>query len=292
MRPLEGLVSYRALRLIPRFARPAAFMPIPDEVARLLRPDDRFIAAFPRSGSRWLAKLISHALTRSRGLEPYDFWDATRFDDAPSDDGELRLPDRQFVFDLYVRGVDRWQEAHGTPAIFRIHDLTQILRLPDARIVFVFRSPEDALSSWLTYARSRRSDKRSARDFCREYVPHWKSQAQIAHAHAQRHPNRICFCRYESLVQKPKLELGRALRFFDVECSDEAQEHAGRCFIRYIEELNANRAQQPWAAGLGARGRPGRAAIELDAETRLLIEQQTCDLYEQACQAALNSRSS
>lgn len=286
-------MSYWALRLIPRMAKQARFMPITAEVARLLRPDDRFISAFPRSGSRWLANLISHAVSRSLDLEVGGLWDATNFDDGPFASGSKLARVSRVVADLHMPRLDRdWYEAQGASVLLRIHDLTQIQLLPDARIVYVFRAPEDALSSWLHYERIRNGDNSSARGFCRKYLPHWKSQVQLALSDAKRRPSRIRFCRYESLVQEPELELGRALRFLDIKCSDEVQKDAGRCFKRYVEELNANRAQQPWAAGLGARGRPGRAAIELDAEIRLLIEQQARDLYEQACRAALSSRSS
>ncbi len=264
-------------------------MPIPEADARLLRSGDRFLIAFPRSGSRWLFKLITHALSRSVGVAIGDLWDPTGLDDGPAAGRPALASGPPAVCDLYARGVDRsFKQAHGVPSIFRAHDLTQFLPLRGAPIVYLFRDPADALSSWLQFQRVEDPSAASldAAEFSSEQLTHWMRQMELALAEAEARPERLLLRRYESVLLEPAVELRRALDFFGVVCPDEHIEDAGRRLGPYLDELNAHRARQTWAAGLGPRGRPGRAAIELEAHVRETIERRAGPLYEQACKAA------
>jgi len=176
------------------------FMPIPSEFARLIEADARFVVAFPRSGSRWLTRLLADLLNQSNGvdtseiyrdLHQYETGEPQRrtftgwhFDEVAPD---THHPPRRSV----LSGL-------GMRPLFRSHNLSFLLERPQHRFIYVYRWAPAMLVSYHSYAVKEGfvSSDTSFESFCEWALEMWVRHVGAAVEAHQRHPDRVLFVKY------------------------------------------------------------------------------------------------
>jgi hypothetical protein len=128
MRALLGRVGLAAVLAASRRLRRNAF-------TAAIRPDDVFIVAFPKSGTTWLAYMLSHLLTREIGGAMLSFSGMGQY---------VRDVNREYFARRSFSRVDR------DSRFFTVH-APYDSALPN--VVYVVRDPRDALVSYFHHQR-------------------------------------------------------------------------------------------------------------------------------------------
>ncbi len=185
------------------------------------RPDDQFLAAFPRSGSTWLRTVITNVMVPDTASNPKVF--------------NARIPGITFrkLRHLYALPSPRLMMTHS-PALpaFR-------------RVVYIVRDGRDALVSYYHYVVTRQGGDEPFDVFFERYLKGHYGTPWHAHVEgwlgpgADRLGDDLLVVTFEQLKRDTTAEVSRVLRFLGVEASDETLDEA----IRLASLDNAQRLE-------------------------------------------------
>jgi hypothetical protein len=241
-----------------------AGMNVAPERLEALRPDDQFLVSYPRSGNTWVRHLLREIILLGRP-------------DLPAPEALWML-----IPDLHVHDMDHPARVRfNMPTrIFKSHNL-RLLR--GRRIVYIFREPADALTSYYHFhVRERIEPEIVARGpdvFCQTFLPGWREHLQLAldeHAVA---PERLLLVAYEMLLRDGVRELGRIAKFFGLRAEEAAL--ASAIEQARFEKLREREAQNPQHPDeyFFRKGRSGTGREELSGDTQAAIATMAQPLY-------------
>jgi hypothetical protein len=273
-----------------------------------------FLASYPRSGNTWMRFMLCDIVLQMHGVETTT--------QLPVDADDL-IP--EFRCNSIANRLSRcpaWAQEPPTAFIKTHSDFLRVKQnfsgkstIPgrDWRVIYVYRSPEDALVSLYHWRRSSKecktagqsgqvvsyfphkaggSDPASGIDaYCRAEIPTWMDHMSSYFRAADRgFP--VFFVSYESMLQKPDAILGEMLRWLDVPHDGEMIERA--VSNMQFAKLQKMERQEQTTADTGSgnefffrRGRSGAGRTELQESTLQEIGQRTAALVEEARQRSL-----
>ena len=245
-----------------------AGMNVAPERLEALRPDDQFLVSYPRSGNTWVRHLLREIILLSRP-------------DLPAPEALWML-----IPDLHVHDMDHPARVRFKmpTRIFKSHNLRA---LRGRRMVYIFREPGDALTSYYHFHVRERIEPEMVAGgpdlFCRTFLPGWCEHLQLAldeHAVA---PERLLLVAYEMLLRDGVRALGRIADFLGLPV-DEAGLATAVEKARF-EKLREREAQNPQHPDeyFFRKGRPGTGREELSEETQAAIAATAQPLYNCAC---------
>lgn len=212
-RMIQRAVRKGVGRLIPRLVK-RVFKPLLTETGQFdprlvdlgidaVRPDDSFIASYPRSGNTWLRFIIASLLT-------------------PNEELSFRNIDR-FVPDPERAGFDL--EELSSPRIIKTHwpyfDLFP-------KWIYIVRDPRDVFVSFYYYASNNRwfaGDLENFSSFQPIYGD-WVEHVDNALISAAQRPNCVLWLKYEDLLDKSLAEVKRVAFFLGLNSSVDDIERA------------------------------------------------------------------
>jgi hypothetical protein len=251
-------------------------MPVPGENVEGVLPDDQFIVSYPRSGNTWLRQLLCDlVLQRKFGVE------LQGLQSLPSADALMP--------DIHVHNlVNPTQAEFGmTERIFKSHNLSH---LRGCRMVYLFRSPADALVSYYHLNLRRpelreRAQARGLESFCRSALSGWRFHLESALEYHREAPSNVLLLNYGRLLENGVAELARAAEFVGL-ASEDANLNAAieRCSfarLRKREEQNPKHPEEYFYR----KGRQGTGRDELSEATWNWISSRGDSTYERALTA-------
>ena len=168
-----------------------------------IRPDECFLASYPRSGNTWLRFIVASLLAPN---EEISFRNIDRFVPTPE----------CTIFDI---------ERMASPRLIKTHwpyfDLFP-------RFIYVIRDPRDVFISYYHYARINgwfAGDLESFSSF-RSVYGGWKEHVSRGLEHAAKHPDNVLLLKYEEILSRPLAEIQRLDRFLGLNSSDKEIEAA------------------------------------------------------------------
>jgi len=272
-------------------------------INRLLNQGKRvvFLSSFPRSGNTWMRFLLTDVLLQAQGVETNT--------DLPVHPDNL-IP--EFRCDSLLSRFARcphWARERPTVFVkghFLFARLAQMLSLDgrqsfglqaggrgpyrDCRILYLYRSPEDALVSVYhlkhddDYARSRAIH--GIDEFCRKHVSRWIDN-MTSHFQAADDGVPIYFVSYERMLEGTAMALDETLRWMGVPHDRQVVERAvSNMQFGKLQamETQANKSRSP-AGKQGLffrRGGVGSGCAELQESTVREIQERTASLLSEA----------
>lgn len=251
----------------PRPAVDVAGMAVAPERLSALRPDDQFLVSYPRSGNTWVRHLLREVIVLGRPDLP------------PPEKLWMLIPD------LHQHEMEHpARTAFGMPTrIFKSHNLRD---LRGRRIVYIFRDPADALTSYFHFhVREKMEPELVAQGpdaFCRAMLPGWCEHVRMALDELAAAPSRMLLVSYEMLLHEGVQTLGVITRFLGVR-TDEALLAAAVERSKF-ENLRAKEEQHPQNPEefFFRKGRAGTGREELTAKTQGAIARAAQPLYDRA----------
>ena len=253
-RLVQRAMRKRATRFIPSFIR-RALKPMVTRATgfdpRLTqlrigeaRPDDCFIASYPRSGNTWLRFILASLL-------------------APSEEISFRNIDR-FIPDPGRTPLD--VEKMASPRLIKTHwpyfDLFP-------RCVYLVRDPRDVFISYYHYACINGWFAGDLEGFSlfRSAYGGWKEHVSRGLEHAAEHPDNVLLLKYEEILSRPLAEIRRLDLFLGLNSSDKEIESAIKktSFSSLKAKEKIHGTEHRGAAGFFREGTSGQWRNKLSA---------------------------
>ena len=268
----------RLSKILGRRSRPAvdvAGMDVAPERLAALRPNDQFLVSYPRSGNTWVRHLLREVILLGRPALP------------PPEKLWMLIPD------LHVHEMEHpARTVFGMPTrIFKSHNLRD---LRGRRIVYIFREPADALTSYFHFhVREKMEPEWVAQGpdaFCQAMLPGWCEHVRIALDEFVTAPSRMLLVSYEMLLDDGPRALGAITRFLGL-MADETM-IAAAIERKKFENLRAEEAENPQNPEefFFRKGRAGAGREELTTETQRAIAAVAKPFYDRARGVAESGR--
>jgi len=232
---------------------------------------DSFITSFPRSGNTWVRLLLSDYLEQLAGM-----------------DTGTKLPIHQdrVIPDIHMSHIDDVDKRVKLEArLIKSHSILTP-RFVDT-IVYVFRQPHDALTSyWYFHKRYRHlteiTENLTIDEFCLKTLPSW-----LLNLHAHLHEadrKRIFFVSYEYLHENTARALAGILAFLQIELVYEYVDNAvlHNSFSRLHNAEKKNFDSSKYQNQFFRKGQVGSGVCELSRETVELITDVSDHVYQDA----------
>jgi hypothetical protein len=201
-----------------------------------IRPDDTFIASYPRSGNTWTRFLIANLLHPERTVSFANI--------------ESMIPDATAVSSRMLRRVD-------SPRLIKSHEY---FHPRYQRVIYLVRDPRDVALSLYNFRRKFRlvSDGYPIERYVSErFLPGdldvpWNEHVGSWLGTRMNHPG-FLLVRYEDLRQDPVHELGRIALFLGIAADPQALAQAvEKSHVKRMRELEKNEHEQ-WISTKGKR---------------------------------------
>jgi hypothetical protein len=258
-----------------------AFMPLPPEFLQKIRPEDRFVFAFPRSGSRWLRDLVADLFNQHLGGDPdalYAFaMEREKGQRAFAPPGVILS--RQAVPDAHSEVYNSSVlPAHGFAAIFKSHHIVEVLRRTRAPLACTVRPPVTTLYAYYSFCIKLGivEDAVSLREFCQWTLPLWQEHLQTMLGMHWTNPERAIFLHYGDAFPFRVTQLEALARHFNIPCPVGAAEAAVQRQRTFLAQLNADPSTSY------PRGENTHCRQQVPDELRQEIEAATAEVYEAA----------
>lgn len=218
-------------------------------IGRALKKDIFFIAATEKSGTTWLQILMDahpQAVCRGEGhfasylaptiehaIAQYTKYVKALNASAFAETGGFQLFDIATIRFLERMAVGALLATYDVPTARAIGEKTpnNVRHLetlnaifPAAKFLFMVRDGRDIVVSGWEHGRRQRPDAAPAgafAEYARTVAKAWRGDIEKAEAFAARHPDRCLRVRYEDLVHSPHETVAGALRFLDLDASDD-----------------------------------------------------------------------
>lgn len=262
------------------------FMPLPTAFVDGMLPSDRFVLAFPRSGSRWLRLMLEDLNQLARGEEMERYNELALLKETGAllrQAGEMPAPSAlRLIPDAHIHGRDKSLLAsRGQTPIFRSHHLAEVLLRCQGRLVYLFREPAPMFFSFFHFARQRAQlpQDHSLESFCENRLPLWIDHMRTMLQARAEQPGRVLFVDYHDDGPFTPAQLVAVARHLDLPTLPEAAAWAVDRLREYLKRLNAN------AETLHARG-GNDARARMPEPLRQWLEELAGPVFEQARAAA------
>ncbi len=262
---------HRLLSLVSGRKPGVADMLITPEKLAALRPEDRFLVSYPRSGNTWLRYLVRDLIVLGKP--------------------DLPEPEKlsQLVPDIHVDPLDSpLPAAFGLPSrIIKSHNISSLRGRP---LVYIVRQPADALISYfhfhLRYDNLRPLVAAGPDKFCRSMIDGWCEHLRLALEFYDAQPGDVHFLSYEAMLQNPAEALRGTAAFLGLPVDDatlaSAIERNEFSRLRSREEKTALNKTEYFFR----QGRSGTGEDELAADTLAHLGEKAAALHERACAIA------
>jgi hypothetical protein len=255
------------------------FMPLPDAFLQGMEPTDQFLLAYPRSGSRWLMRLLSDLANAAFGLEDCDFnlgqgWRAPVGSEAYAE----FMNKKRTIPDVHVWGRESSTLLPlGRRPIFRSHHLCEVLTRCTGPIVYVVREAVPMLHSYYHFARQRKTlaEHITLDEFCMSHLPLWKDHVSTMLALHEVCPGRVHFVTYRDPGPFLPSQVASSAAHFGIPFEPETIDWALGRMAELLARLNA----QPDT--LHARGENRAVIADFPPELRDWVVTETQALFEQ-----------
>lgn len=252
------------------------FMPLPEAFLQQIEPTDPFVLAFPRSGSRWLMRVLGSILSG----QTYPEHEPTHWEQPlPGSKALLQLQARKSIFaDAHSWGQGTSTSSpSGRALIFRSHHLAEVIVRCSGPLVYLVREAVPTLYSYYHFARQQKivAEDVMLDAFCGTYLPVWKDHVSTMLALRATSPDRVLFITYRdpgpfTKAQVESCAAHLSISVEDVEVTDRALDRLGE----FLTKLNA----QPTT--LHQRGANQALKEGFPPDLRQWIEAETQDLFE------------
>lgn len=270
----------RILSRVSRAFRPppppvgTARMAISPEWMESFRPDDQFLVSYPRSGNTWLRHLLRELISLRRP-------------DLPPPENLLEvLPTVHHMLPI----AQRHEEFSLNTRLIKSHNIAD---LGDARMVYLFREPADALVSYyhqhvLRASRGKRPPPAKPLDeYCAGLIPDWCEHVGIAIRQREKSADRVHFAAYETLQTDTAGTFRAIVNFLGLAATEEQLAGAvERCSFAQLQTREKERKGGAQENLFFRKGRVGGGAEELQASTTQAIEAAARPLYLRSCELA------
>lgn len=230
------------------------FMPLSQAFLDGIKPADRFLLAFPRSGSRWLCCLITDLVNQWQGLDStwYYRWRTKSTDGAVETGPKTGLSFSEIVPDVHTPGEQPTSilEKLSGAAVYRSHHLTEVLRRSEGTKVYMVRHPAAAILSYHIVALERGwlSPGVTLEEFTSWKLNLWVDHVQTILAYRRLHPEKCLFLTYQDEVPLTAAQLEGVATALGIPFSSEGIQAALRRLQEHFAHLNSD------AQALGLRG--------------------------------------
>jgi len=209
-----------------------------------VKPDDRFLFSYPRSGNTWLRHILQH-LT---------------FESVPTEYEELEdlLP----TIDT-LEFQSRMAKMPDGPRFFKSH-LPYSPYFLDGKVIYIVRDGRDVMLSYFDYQRKLHGYKGNLESFSKKFMNGWlrygtwKSNVSTWVAHTN-HPNML-LVRFEDLRSDPFSTMRGIAEFSGLTC-DETQLRSA------IEASSVDKIHATMRSWIFAQGTEFKGGVSADGET-------------------------
>jgi hypothetical protein len=200
-------------------------------------PDDIFIVSYPKSGNTWARFLIGNARSRGNWV---DFEGIERV-----------IPDIYQTLDIEMASMPR-------PRVLKSHEYFDPRY---GRVIYIVRDPRDVVVSYFHHQKKKRviDEDYEIEPFVDrlldgEWSPYGSWQENVESWIATRgQRDDFLLVSYEAMLEEPRAELERMLRFLDIELSEElVDESVRRSSAKSMRDLEIHQSDK-WRAMAGTR---------------------------------------
>jgi hypothetical protein len=249
-----------------------AGMPFDREWLAAIRPDDRFLMSYPRSGNRWLRTMLRDVFLLSRPEV-----------DLPANH-KILLPDihasKAASFPPELVGV--------LPRVIKSHNYRDLV---GRSMIYLYRQAPDSLVSFYHFHLQHSMWPKQVAamgldEFCLRMLPGWCEHLQLAIQQRRSAPETIHSVSYETLKAAPAEQLRAIVAFLGLAADDAIIEKA--VHENSFEKSRARLAEKKTArAPILRKGQVGGAAAELQPATLETIRAKADPVYAEldACSA-------
>ncbi|MEM6910943.1 MAG: sulfotransferase domain-containing protein [Verrucomicrobiota bacterium] len=218
-------------------------MPLPEGFLSALQPTDSFLVCFPRSGSRWLRLLLSDIVNQLLDRDPSGLYDTQ----LEVETGTLRyqsncLEAKEVIPNGYVDPRELPVELSGLiDPIFKSHNFTQLSSRPSARILYLFRKPENCLFSHYHYLLKKKHPstlEQTLSEFFLQWFPVWTKHVSAVTLKATPDPSPFALVQYQDEIPFSCQQLRLAARFLHLDYSSGMEKAAFDRFSCFLTTLN------------------------------------------------------
>lgn len=230
------------------------FMPLSQGFLDAIKPADRFLLAFPRSGSRWLCCLITDLVNQWQGLDStylYRRLKARRGVGPPLREKTglsvvETVPDGHNTSLGYASILEKLSGA----ALYRSHHLTEVLRRSQGVKIYMVRHPAAAILSYHLVSQELGwvAPGVTLEEFTRWKLDLWVDHVKTMLAYRKLHPSKCLFLTYRDDVPLTTAQLEALATALKISYTSEGILAALGRLQEYIEHLNSD------AQALGLRG--------------------------------------
>lgn len=230
------------------------------------RPDDVFIATYPRSGTTWM-QMILYQMTS---------------------DGEMNFGHITQVCPWFERAIvnGRDLEAQPSPRVFKTHLRFWLLPGKPCKHICVVRNGQDVAVSLFHFYRSHFGFKGDFAAFFKMFmggkVEGGSWFTHVAGWWAHRNDSNVLFLRYEALSSDLEASVRKIAAFLDLEISPEHMrrilERSSFSFMKQYENQFDHTTEWMWEQGMARdsflrKGKTGEGLNELSPEQRKSFDQ-------------------
>lgn len=261
------------------------FMPLSKAFLDVIQPTDRFLLAFPRSGSRWLCYLITDLVNQWQGLDSAWFyrWRIHRKGREAEIGPKTGLSVVETVPDAHNTDPEYASilEKLSGVAVYRSHHLAEVLRRSEGVKVYVARHPAAAILSYHIFASEGGwlAPGVTLEEFTRWKLDLWVDHVQTMLAYRRLHPSKCLFLLYQDEVPLTAAQLEASATALGVPFTSEGIQAALRRLQEHIEHLNSD------AQALGLRGSNAKSLAHLPPALLESIDAIAAPLLAEVCQA-------
>lgn len=237
-------------------------MPLSQGFLDGIKPTDRFLLAFPRSGSRWLCCLITDLVNQWQGLDStwYYRWRTSSKGEAETGP-KTGLSFSEIVPDVHTPGGQPTSilEKLSGAAAYRSHHITEVLRRSEGVKLYMARHPAAAILSYHIVALERGwvPPGVSLEEFTTWKLDLWVAHVQTMLAYRRLHPSKCLFLTYQDDVPLTAAQLEASATALEIPFTPEGIQAALARLQEHIEHLNSD------AQALGLRGSNAKSLAHL-----------------------------
>lgn len=221
----------------------SGFMPLPPSFLEGMEDTDRFLLAFPRSGSRWLRIALEDMTWQAPGEAKADYYEkcllrercANVLPASPAETQLILIPDAH----RHPRETSLLLAQKKMP-IFRSHHLTQVLQKSSGRVLYVFRAISPMLYSYYHHAKSGGfiPEDLSLEVFCEGRIELWKDHVKTMLEARADEVERVLFVEYLDDGPFTADQLNACARHYDLAVPDSAASGAVERLKSFFTQLN------------------------------------------------------
>lgn len=263
-------------------------MRLPDAFLAQMEPTDGFILAYPRSGSRWLMRVLSDMAHIADGREIAEYEQMHLQRPPVGTPGYAQHMRETSIFtDAHAQAQSQSQIQGrempppgrlGRSRLFRSHHVAEVILRCTGPIVYLVREAVPALSSYYHFAKQQKTvaEDTTLDAFCESHLPLWKDHVSTVLSLWAVHPERVCFTTYGDSAPFTQVQVQACATHFGIPADAETNRWALGRLADQLATLTA------LPTSLHQRGSNQGLKRDFPPALRAWIESETQDLFEQA----------